>query len=501
MASPAHSPKRAKDKALPNLAHTPSNEPLHAVEFAKTHRVRTIIVSVVIALLGFVGTFAAATYLDIANTVKSAGVKNYVTGTSTDEKEAITDPNSGKPVNIVLLGQDTRDGAGNSSIGGSLEGEHNADTTMIVQIAADRSYINLVSIPRDSIVDQPACTTSKGTMAARSNVMFNSIFAAAYQYGGDVASAASCTTTALADLTGIDLSLFIVADFQGLKKMIDVIGGVDLCIPQDVSDSYTGLKLSKGLQHLDGTKATQYARLRHGMGDGSDIMRTVRQQYLIKAVISQVLSKNLLTNSDQLYQLVHTGISALQMSETLADLSTLAGLAGSLSNFSTSHLYSRTVPTEAYPGDLNRVQWASGASELWKKMKNNEPISKTTSSSSTSSGSSSDSTSSNGSSDSSSTSSDTDSSTSSNATTEDSNSSSPSSSSDSDSDSSSGSSSTKVDSKTGLYTDSNGQLIDPKTGGIVDPETGVITDPDTGYAMGYADQYLSATVCAVTAQN
>lgn len=485
MASPAHRQHRAKDKA-PNLAHTPSNEPLHAVGYMISHRARTITVLAVLAVLAFVGTFAAASYLDIANTIKNTGVKTIAQKTTTkDATEAITDPNSGKPINLVLMGQDTRDGEENASIGGgSMADEHMADTTMIVQISADRSYINLVSIPRDSIVNAPSCNTTKGTLGARTAVQFNSIFASAYQYGGDIASAASCTVSALATLTGLDLSLFVVADFNGLKKMIDVIGGVDLCIPQDVDDPYTGLKLSQGMQHLGGTTATQYARLRHGIGDGSDIMRTVRQQYLIKALIAKILSKNLLTNSDQLYQLVHTGLSSLQMSEELADLTTLTGLAYSLRSFSTSHLYSRTVPTETYPTDANRVQWASGATDLWATMKSDKPIAV-----STDDGSSSDEKTDSDSSDSSSDSSDS------------TNSNSDASSSSDSSDSSDSSSASKVDSKTGLITDASGQLIDPKTGGIVDPETGVIRDPNTGYAMGYADQYLSATVCAVPAQN
>jgi LCP family protein required for cell wall assembly len=438
---------------VPNLSHTSSNEPLHSTGFVNTHHARTAIVLVVTAVIAFAATFAGASYLDFFNTVKSTGVKTIA---QKGQKTAIVDPNSGQPINLVLMGQDTRDGSENSSIGGgTMADEHNADTTMIIQISADRSYINLVSIPRDSMVNAPSCETTKGTMAARGTVMFNSIFSAAYNYGGDISSAASCTTAALASLTGLDLSLFVVADFQGLKKMIDAVGGVTLCIPQNVDDNYTGLKLTKGLHHLSGTKATQYARLRHGIGDGSDIMRTVRQQYLIKALIAQVLSKNFLTNSDQLYQLVHTGVSALQMSEELANVNTLMGLAYSMRNFKTSNLYARTVPTEAYPADANRVQWASGATTLWTKMKANKPIALETSSTSTKKKSSS---------------------------------------------SSSSSTKGKVSATTGLITESDGTLVDPKTGGTVDPETGVIKDPDTGYSMGYADQYLAATVCATSAQ-
>lgn len=497
MVSSAHGAHH--NDGLPNLAHTASNEPLHSFGFRNSHRLRSTLVMIVLGVLAFAVTFAGAVYLDLTTNVKSRGVKSIL---QPEQANTIVDPNDGKPLNIVLLGQDTRDGAGNSAIGGSIKGEHMADTTMIVQISADRSFVNLVSIPRDSIVNAPSCKTTKGTMAARRQVQFNSIFASAYSYGGDIASAASCSTAALDELTGLDLSLFVVVDFQGLKTMIDAIGGVDLCIPQNVSDpNNTGLKLEKGMHHLDGTTATQYARVRHGIGDGSDIMRTVRQQYLIKALMNQALSKNYVTNSDQLYQLVNEGIKSLQMSEQLANINTLTGLVYSLRNFSTSHLYSRTVPTEAYPGDPNRVRWASGAKALWKTMKENKSINQAdiAAASSESSSSSDSGASSTGSSDSSTPSNSTGS-TGATGTSNQSDSADSSSSSSSSNSSSSSESSSKVNPKTGLITRSDGTLVDPKTGGTVNPDTGIITDPNTGYAMGYADQYLTATVCAVPAQ-
>lgn len=481
MVSHSNESSGGSNSKTPNLAHTSSNEPLHALSFVKTHRVRTTIALVVVAILAFAGTLTAALYLDVANSVKNSGVQNVLAG---EEEDPVSiDPNSGQPLNIVLLGQDSRDGEGNQAIGGNEVGNHQSDTAMIMQIAADRSYVNLVSIPRDSIVDAPACETDKGTIPARYQVMFNSIFATAYNFGG-ISYAGNCATSALAQLTGLDLSLFVIVDFQGLKKMIDTIGGVDLCIPEAIEDSFTSLKIPQGMQHLDGTTATQYARVRYGSGtgDGSDIMRTARQQYLIKALISQVLSKNLIANSDQLYQLVKAGLDSLTMSEQLADITTLTGLAYSLRSFNTANLNARTVPTEAYPTDLNRVQWAAGAADLWATMKQNKSISLTATVPST---------------------------TADDADTTDSDSTSGSDASDTDTDTTDGdsattdsdSTATTPDPKTGLITDASGQLIDPKTGGTVDPDTGIIRDPNTGYAMGLADQYISATVCAVPAQN
>ncbi|MFT8704043.1 LCP family protein [Bifidobacterium aquikefiricola] len=454
--------------------------PKHGISFVTHHRVLTAVSLAIIAFFAFSATFAAASFLDIDSTVQSHAVPilSPSKGTSTP---TTLDQYAGKTLNILILGQDTRSDSQNAAIGGSDgAGDHQSDTAMVMQISADRSYVNLVSIPRDSLVDAPSCKTTTGTIPARYNVMFNSIFAYGYSQGGDVASAANCAMTAVNALTGLDISSFIVADFAGLQDMIDAIGGVSVCIPEDTKDSYTNLSLTRGLQHLNGTQATQYARMRHGTGtDGSDIMRTTRQQYLVKALLATARSKSLFTNASQMYQLAKSALSSLQFSENLATTTGLVGLATSLKNLTTSHIYSQTLPVTSAPSDPNRVIWASTASSVWAKFKESQPLVSSAATESNSSGSS------DGSSSDSSSSSDASSST-------------PSAS------SSTGASSTPsatVNANTGLITESDGTLIDPETGGTVDPESGAIRDPNTGQYIGMAAKYINFTVCGITAQD
>ena len=362
----------------------------------------------------------------------------------------------------------------------------------MAQIAADRSYINLVSIPRDSMVDVPSCSTANGTIPAQYYVQFNSIFANAYSYGGDLASAAGCTVNAVNALTGLDIQEVVVVDFQGLSSMIDALGGVDICIPFDTQDTYTGLDLKRGLQHLDGTQATQYARMRHGTGtDGSDVMRTTRQQYLIKALLNEALSKNLFTNSPQLYQLARAALESLNISDGLADAATLAGLAMSLKNLDSSHLYAQTVPVVADPyNPTARVVWSDAADAVWEKLRLNQPLTAQSDNGQSADGTADDS---------SGTASDTPSDTSANAdssqqTTQD------------GTDTDTGTEQTQQaapDPNTGLVTSVDPYtlqevLTDPATGGVVDPETGSITDPLTGQYIGMADQYIMYTFCRVS---
>ena len=477
--------------------------PHHLLEQRAVNPVVRIIAMAVVAVLVFLGSMAAAVWADINTTIEQGQVKVLRADGTGQQREEILDPFGGQTIEILILGQDTREGEGNSDIGGKadyLKENHQADTTMVLQIAADRSWINLVSIPRDSIVDMPSCMTSKGELPAMQGVLFNSIFAMGYNTGEDLASAASCTLTTVNALTGLDIQYFAVVDFQGLKNMIDALGGVDICIPVDLYDKTTKLDLKKGMQRLNGKQATQYARMRHGTGtDGSDTMRTTRQQYLIKQLLHEATSKNLFTQSGQLYQLGKTALQSLNLSEGLADLTALVGLATSLVNLDTDHLYSQTVPITQAPYDPNRVVWAPKADEVWAKLRQGRPLVEQSEPESTDDAD--DATTDDGS--------ETDARD--NATGEDGN---QSSSADGETDEqgeatgetgeSTGESSEPAtpqpDPVSGLITDEYGNLIDPETGGIVDPETGAIRDIETGQFVGLADQYLNNVVCATPSE-
>ena len=468
---------------LPNIKAGRNGKPQHSDGFRSSHRLRTGICLALTFVLCFVASTVAAFWTDINGHMH---VLEPVSLAQTHK--APEDIYKGKTLNVLVLGQDTRDGKGNAEVGGSgdgLEENHQSDTAMVVQIAADRSYVNVVSIPRDSIVNAPACTTSKGeTIPARRQVMFNSIFAEGYSQGGDANSAASCSMAAVRSLTGLDIQQFVVADFNGLKSIIDALGGVDVCIPKDTWDGYTGINLKRGLQHLDGTQATEYARMRHGTGaDGSDIMRTTRQQYLIKSLVNEAKAVNIYSDLPKAYRLATTSMSTLQLSEGLGSFQTLLGLGNSLKHIDTTHIYARTIPVEEWSQDSNRVVWTDEAETIWHLLREGKPLTQaneaaeSASSSGSQAGNGQDAqdaaqTAGNGS--------DTGDGT--------------------QSPSASAAAAPKPDPRTGLITMPDKTLIDPNTGGTVDPDDGTIRDANTGQYIGMADRYLFATVCAVPAQ-
>src|SRR5690606_3875775 len=181
-----------------------------------------------------------------------------------------------------------------------------SDTTMIMHISADRSRVELMSIPRDTTIDVPACPTSSGgETAPLYGTKFNGAFAQGVMTGGDVESGALCTMKTIETISDVRMDGFIVVDFAGFEKMIEALGGVEMCIPNDISSKKAdNLVLSAGTQKLDGETALKYARARtgQGLGDGSDIGRIGRQQELMAALARTVLGQNLLTDSPQLLQ-------------------------------------------------------------------------------------------------------------------------------------------------------------------------------------------------------
>lgn len=470
-------------KRIVNIGGPVDEHPRHSTVQVRhvRYRILKIIAMVLVAVLVFAGSVAAATWLNINNAVQSGKIRSLIEGGS--DEDAYLDPNSGKPINFVLIGQDTRDGDGNGDVSGdgaTEGGLHNADTTMVVQIGADRNYVNLVSIPRDSLVDVPACHTSRETIPAQYGVQFNSIFANAYSVGGDLSSAASCTVNAVNALTGLHISNFIVVDFNGLSKMIDSIDGVDLCFPSDVDDPNTNMHLKKGMHHLNGVEATNYARRRHGNDtDGSDIMRTTRQQYLIKSVLQKAISRNLFTQTSQLYQLVMNAIRSLNFSSGMADTNALMGLALSLRNLKVDRLYSQTVPIMSAPQDPNRVVWTEDAKAVWAKFKEAKPLF--------------------GSDDSAGADKQEEQSQAhaSEEPTEPAQTEDPSPQPFDDSGSPSQEEKPRLDEKTGLLVHPDGTLTDPETGGVVDPDDGSIKDPNTNQYVGISYRYLNNTICKV----
>jgi len=263
------------------------------------------------------------------------------------------------PLNILLMGTDTRTDQG-GGFGSEVEygGTGRSDTTILIHLSNDRKSAIAVSIPRDSVVNIPACTKEDGTTVAERTDLFNSAFASA---------GPACTVKTLETLTGITVNHAVIVDFIGFSNVVDALGGIKVCLTEAIDEPVengAGIQLPAGVQVVDGKNALGLMRARYSLADGSDLRRIERQQELISITIDQITDMNLITDLPALYKVLNAATSSLRMDPGLSDLDSLVTLSTSLSSMGSQNVSFVTVPYEGTP-DGNHVQWTESANELW----------------------------------------------------------------------------------------------------------------------------------------
>jgi LCP family protein required for cell wall assembly len=270
-----------------------------------------------------------------------------------------------KPLNILLLGSDTREGQGNH-IGGETPGL--SDTTILLHISADRKLAYGVSLPRDAMVERPSCERKDGNGTDPGGL---SMFNAAYAVGGP-----ACTIKTVEELTDIRINHFVVIDFNGFKKMVDALNGVEVCVPKEVNDTTGHIFLPAGTYDVKGQRALEYVRVRHSISENGDIGRMKRQQAFLASMANKAVSAGTLVNPVRLYKFLDAATKSLTTDPGLASLNKLGGLSRSLKGIGLDQIQFLTVPFKTYEPDPNRLEWAPGADRLWYRMRNDLPINK-----------------------------------------------------------------------------------------------------------------------------
>lgn len=301
---------------------------------------------------------------------------------SDDQNKATPDSFEGRAVNILVVGTDSRNGAsGNIGAGDEDEvpGLRN-DSTMVIHVSADRSRVQVVSIPRDTLVDIPSCKHRDGsTSDPMSNEMFNN----AMFYGADggntdedIAPGIACVKATVEKMSGMPIDAFMVVNFAGFINMIDALGGIWFNIPERIEDESASLFIDAGCWKLDGTQSLAYMRSRKGQGDGSDISRIGRQQQLISAMLREIQSKDYVTDSGALLTFLQAAIASVNVSSNLGDArADLTLLLNVLSKTERENIQFVTMPVEEPSWDPNRrIASEPMARNVWNALKNDQGL-------------------------------------------------------------------------------------------------------------------------------
>jgi LCP family protein required for cell wall assembly len=326
-------------------------------EAARRRAVRAASVTAVVVTLAVVlgGTFA---YRHLEGNITALSTD----GLLGDRPDKVDTGKALAPMNILLLGSDTREGQ-SGNIGGETPGL--SDTTILLHVSADRKRAYGISIPRDSMVQRPDCVTEDGRTIPGELAMFNT----AYALGGP-----ACTQRTIEQLTGVRIDHFAVVKFDGFKYMVDALGGVEVCVPQEVNDDIGKIYLPAGTYEADGDQALDYVRVRHALSNNGDIGRMKRQQTFLASMANKAISAGTLANPVKLYNFLDAATKSLITDPGLANLKSLAGLANQVRNIGLDNIQFLTVPWETYEPDPNRLAWAPEARRLWWLIKHDKPL-------------------------------------------------------------------------------------------------------------------------------
>jgi LCP family protein required for cell wall assembly len=258
---------------------------------------------------------------------------------------------------ILLVGMDSRTDAQGNPLpkqllqelnAGVSDGEENTDTLIMVHVPNDGSKAVAISLPRDSYVQIPGfgqhkinSAYARGKAAARKKL----------QDSGDadprdveVKSSQGGAKTLIGtveQLTGSTIDNYASVNLLGFSDITQAVGGVDVCLKDEVNDPYSGAKFSKGKHTLSGPDALKFVRQRHGLPRG-DLDRVVRQQVFMASMAHKVLSAGTLTDPTKLSAL----IDAVRKSVVLNQGWDIFGFAQQMKGLTGGKLEFRTIPVE-----------------------------------------------------------------------------------------------------------------------------------------------------------
>jgi LCP family protein required for cell wall assembly len=256
--------------------------------------------------------------------------------------------------NIIVIGSDTREGA-NAQYGKGLRNKPPAsDTMVLLHLSPGGGQALAVSFPRDLMVPIPTCTRRDGTKAPGNSIaMLNQAIAHA---------GPTCTVKTIEQLTKIHIDHFVQVDFVGFKRIATAVGGVPVCVLDDVHDEDSGLNLTKGKHRLKGEQALAYVRSRKGFGDKSDTARIKRQQHFFGALAKEAMGRGVLTDPGRLHELLNATAESLTTDKALT-VAEMLKIAQGMRDLSAGKLRFVTVPSGAYAPNPNRVALTHPASD------------------------------------------------------------------------------------------------------------------------------------------
>lgn len=293
----ADAPTPARPTSAEGAGATPY--PVKRRTFFRRHLALTSLLVIFVVLVGSAGGFVWYLNHELGKIQTFPGA----VAPRTDSNGNVI-PDNGRPLNILVLGSDDGDNvqtvAGDLADGTWTPGAHRSDTIIMMHLPADRKSAQIFSIPRDSWVKVP---TFPGDINGYAKIN------AAFSWGGP-----ALAVRTIQDFTGLHIDHVAMIDWNGFKGLTDALGGVRVYIPETFTATQS-VTWTKGWQTLDGERALQYVRTRHGLLEG-DFARIERQQNFLRTIMNSLLSTSTFVNPIKLAKVVGTISSFIQVDDT-----------------------------------------------------------------------------------------------------------------------------------------------------------------------------------------
>lgn len=250
----------------------------------KKRRVLRNTLIVVGVLLALVGIALASVYALVAkefNEVERVSIEQDPT--LERPEPVVVEEGEQAPINILLLGSDSRDTTDPDAGIDDLSG-FRSDAILVAQISPERDHVTVMSIMRDNWV------TIQHHGLAKIN--------AAVAYGG-----VPLAVNTVENFVGARIDHVALIDFESFQGLTDAVGGVTVhnTIPYTAQNGGGGYYFEQGDITLDGAMALSFVRERYAFTDG-DYQRVRNQQAYIKGLAKKILSAETLSSPDRLYR-------------------------------------------------------------------------------------------------------------------------------------------------------------------------------------------------------
>lgn len=296
----------------------------------RRRRWRRALLGVVACLLVLASVpFGVALYLEhrlSSNVSRIAGVFDGLT-----DRPARPSGPAGEAVNILVVGTDRRSDVpttgSDARAAAWIPGAQRSDALMILHIDADRRAASIVSIPRDTWVLVPGYGMNK--------------INAAFSLSGP-----SLAIQTVELLTDVRIDHLAVVDWAGFEALIDAVGGIDVTVPADVTDSARDVRWTAGVHRLDGAAALDYVGQRYGLPNG-DLDRVARQQVVLRTLMQRTLQQEMRKDPRKLYDFLDTVTQHLSIDDEWSTREMLR-LVVSMRDFRTKDLTYLTMPVAGF---------------------------------------------------------------------------------------------------------------------------------------------------------